>query len=67
MPSVFSFVCDCGTHLSIMTDSNEGDTTMLLCPGQACKTQHIVRGQVLEAFIVRGGQSIPYDWKGTTG
>jgi hypothetical protein len=29
--------------------------------------RHIVRGQVLEVFIVQGGKSVPYDWKRKTG
>ena len=38
-----------------------------LLPKRGCEGRHIVRGQVLEVFIVQGGQSFPYDWKHTTG
>jgi len=65
MPSVVSFVCDCGTRLSIMTDSSKSETTIVPCPREGCEGRHIVRGQVLEVFIVQAGKSVPYDWKHT--
>src|SRR5215471_4565546 len=34
MATVVSFVCECGTGLSVMTDSNKSGTTMVRCPGQ---------------------------------
>jgi len=62
-----TFICDCGTRLSIMTDSDKSETTVVPCPREGCEGRHIVRGQVLEVFIVQGGRSVPYDWKHTTG
>jgi hypothetical protein len=67
MPSVATFVCDCGTRVSVMTDSDKTKTTIVPCPREGCQGRHTVRGEVLEAFIVRGGQSVPFDWKHTTG
>jgi hypothetical protein len=67
MPTLATFICDCGTRLSVMTDSDKADTTMVPCSRQGCKGQHVVRGQVLKVFIVENGKSVPYDWKHTTG
>jgi hypothetical protein len=67
MPTVATFICDCGTRLSIMTDSSKSETTIVPCPREGCEGRHIVRGQVLEVFIVQGGKSVPYDWKRKTG
>jgi hypothetical protein len=67
MPSVATFICDCGTRLNIMTDADKGETTIVPCPLNGCEGRHIARGQVLEVFIVQGGKSVPYDWKHTTG
>jgi len=67
MPTEVTFICDCGTRLSIMTDSDKSETTIVPCPREGCEGRHIVSGQVLEVFIVQGGRSFPYDWKHTTG
>jgi len=67
MPTVATFICDCGTRFNVMTDSDKSETTIVPCPRQGCEGRHIVRGQVLEVFIVQGGKSVPYDWKHTTG
>ena len=68
MPTVGTFVCECGTRLTIMTASKGPNdrlkTTIIPCPGQACKVRHIASGQVLEVFVVsQDGKSAPYDWK----
>jgi hypothetical protein len=66
MPTLTTFICDCGMRLNIMTDSDKSETTIVPCPRDGCGGRHIVRGQVLEAFIVQGGKSVPYDWKHKT-
>ena len=65
MPSVATFLCDCGTRLKIMTDSKISGTTVVPCPRQGCAGRHIVLGEVLEVFVIEGGQSVPYNWKHT--
>jgi len=68
MPTVGTFVCECGARLTIMsagkTSNNPLQTTIIPCPGGACKVRHIASGEVLEVFVVsEDGKSAPYDWK----
>src|SRR5262249_31663551 len=60
MPTLATFICDCGKRLNVMTDSDKGTTTIVPCPREGCQGRHTVRGEVLAAFIVQGGQSVRY-------
>jgi len=68
MPSVFSFKCDCGIRLSIVTEKTSSGgrkTTAIPCPTPSCNAKHSVDGDVLKVFILDDdGRSMPYDWKG---
>jgi hypothetical protein len=64
MAGAASYICECGTRLTIVTEMRErSDHTLVPCPTPGCRLQHIVSGQVLEVTIVDGdGNSVPYDW-----
>lgn len=55
------FVCDCGTRLRIFAEGK--NRTIVPCPNPACKTRHIVRGEVREVQVHRMGAWVPHDWK----
>jgi hypothetical protein len=63
MPAAESYICECGTRLTIVTESLQSRDTVVPCPNRACKIQHLVKGQVLQVMILgKDGSSVPYDW-----
>jgi hypothetical protein len=62
MAAAGSYMCECGTRLTIVTESLQSrDDTVIPCPNPACKIQHNVAGQVLQVMILReDGSSVRY-------
>jgi hypothetical protein len=65
MPTVVTYLCECGTRLNIVTEvQHTPQNTTVPCPNRSCKTRHIVGGRILQVFMVDSdGQPVPYNWK----
>ena len=59
MPAVVSFICECGTRLTIATDGGR-DMSTIPCPNRTCTIHHVVSGRVLQVVILdEEGKSSP--------
>jgi hypothetical protein len=62
MAAPATFVCECGVRLHVFVEGTE--TSLLSCPNTDCKISHVVSGTIREVQVDRGGEWVPYDWKG---
>jgi len=62
MPSVSTFVCECGIRLNVLIDECR-DANLIPCPNPKCHMQHVVTGRVLKLFMIsKEGIATRYDW-----
>ena len=54
MLSAVSWVCECGTHVKVMYDTN--GVTIPICPAPPCQIRHPVRGKISHVWLAGADQ-----------
>jgi len=53
MPTMSTFVCECGIRLNVVSEPQwPYDITVVPCPNPGCTTRYMVNGRVLQVVMV---------------